>query len=377
MAKWVTVWGGAESPSGRGEQIYAKDLTLRYVIPVMATGKKMRFFFSNAYTDEKVVLDSITVSRSFDRDKAKDFKAITFNGKKKLTLKAFDKIWSDEIDYSVKYGEFIAVNIYFKKLTKLDTGVCHIGKFSYGFKGQGDCTYSEELPFYDMGESSKNYLMFGVDVLTEEDTEAVICFGDSITAQYWPDELTNILLEENKGKYSVVRKAIGGNRILRTYKHWTNIHYGTAGIERVEEDLSVVHGATKMIVLHGINDLLHPEGSKYRPLSDLPTYEQIIEGYRKYIAVAKKHGLKIYFATLTPFGGYKTWDENRNEIHKKVIEWIMTNTEADGFVDFNKVARDDKEPSKYKLGFSNDCIHPTEKGAIELAKEVKKEILDK
>ena len=172
MEKWVTVWGGAESPSAKGEQIYAKDITLRYVVPIMATGKKMKFFFSNAYTDEKVVLDSVTVSRSFERDKAKDFKAITFDGKKKLTLKAFSDKWSDEIDYSVKQGEFIAVNIYVKKLSKLDTGVCHMGRFSYGFKGKGDCTYSEDMPFYDMGESSKNYLMFGVDVLTEEEWKA-------------------------------------------------------------------------------------------------------------------------------------------------------------------------------------------------------------
>ena len=362
MSKWVSVWGNAECPSSRNEQIYAENLTLRYIVPSMFDGSKLRLFFSNKFTDEPVVLDSVTVGISDGTDKTTNIKTVKFNKKNKLKLKANGKAYSDEIDYPVKKGDLICVSIYFKKLTNLSTGTGLCGKYSYGFIAQGDCTYQENLPLYVSRDSSKNYLLHGVDVYADDDVKALICFGDSITAMAWPDELRSMLIESDYN-LGVVRKAIGGNRVLRTYKNWLNIHYGEAGIARIDEDLDSVYGADSIVILHGINDIIHPNGTVYRPLEMLPTPEELITGYRKYISAAKKRGIKVYMATILPFIKYYTWTPERELIRTTVNDWMRTTDEIDGVIDFDAAMRKPDDTAYAKDGLlSPDELHPSQVG---------------
>ena len=56
-----------------------------------------------------------------------------------------------------------------------------------------------------------------------------------------------------------------------------------------------------MIIQQGINDIIHPIGietNPFRPMSDLPTAKELIDGYRYYIEEAKKLHLKVYMGTL-------------------------------------------------------------------------------
>ncbi len=376
MGKWVSTWGNAECQSPLNEQVYAKNLTLRYIVPSMFDGNKLRLFFSNKFTNEPVVLDSVTVGVSDGTDKTTNIKVVKFNKKNKLKLKANAKAYSDEVDYPVKKGDLLCVSIYFKKLTKLSTATGLVGKYSYGFIAEGDCTYQENLPLYVSRDSSKNYLLHGVDVYTDDDVKSLICFGDSITAMSWPDELRSMLLASSNN-VGVVRKAIGGNRVLRTYKNWLNIHYGEAGIARIDEDLDSVYGADAMVVLHGINDIIHPNGSIYRPLEMLPTPEELITGYRKYISSAKKRGIKVYMATILPFTKYYTWTPERELIRTTVNDWMRTTDEIDGVIDFDKAIRKEDDPAFAKEGMlSPDELHPSANGFKVLAEEVYKALFN-
>ncbi|MBO5286433.1 MAG: hypothetical protein J6B16_06005 [Clostridia bacterium] len=362
MSKWVSVWGNAESYSVHNERIYSKNITLRYIVPIMFDGDKVKLYFSNKFTDEKVLVNSVTVGISDGSDKTTDIKTVTFNKKKSLKLKAHDSAYSDVIDYPVKKGDMLSVSIYLKNITNLSTGTGLVGKYSYGFLAEGDCTYSEVLPLYVSRDSSKNYLLYGVDVLTNDFINGLVCFGDSITAMAWPDELRSMLLESDL-QVGVVRKAIGGNRVLRTYSNWLNIHYGEAGVSRVDADLDTVSGANAMVVLHGINDIIHPNGTVYRPMEALPTPEELIAGYRKYIASAKKHGLKIYFATILPFSKYYTWTPERELIRTTVNDWMRTSDEIDGVIDFDKAMRKDDDTKCAIDGYlSPDELHPSALG---------------
>ena len=374
MKKWVSTFGVSESFAEKHEQDYAKNLTLRYIIKCTATGSKVRLKFSNFFTDEKVVLDSVTIAKSDGTATVSDIKKVTFNKKSKLKMSKNGYAVSDEIDYSVNFGEFLAVSIYFKKMTNLSTGVMQVGQYSYGFICQGDFTEKENFPLYVSRDCSKNYFLIGLDVLTK-DNDAIVCFGDSITAQYWPDHLKEIIVK-NGDNFSVVRKAISGARVLRTYSNWLNIHYGEAGITRIERDLSRVSGAKAIVVLHGINDIIHPDGSVYRPFESLPTAEELILGYKKYVAVARKFGLKVYFATVIPFGNYKSWSPEREEIRAKLNAWIRNLGDEDciidGFIDFDKVVQDEKEPTAIKKEWTTDWLHPTVGGAQKMAEEAYK-----
>jgi lysophospholipase L1-like esterase len=352
----------------------------------MNTGKKVKLLFSNLYTSSTTVIDGVTIARGEGNevrsDKAFDIKKVTFNKKTKLKMKAHTERYSDEIDFPVKKGERILVSIYLKGLTELTTGTVAVGKYSYGYASEGNSLYAESLPLYVTRDSSKNFLLIGVDVLTEnENSKSIICFGDSITAMDWVDEAKSLILSTDK-EISLVRKAISGSRVLRAYKNRGNVHYGETGVIRVEKDFNEVKGADSVIILHGINDIIHPDGSVYRPLESLPTAKELLCGYKKYLMTAKKHGMKVYFATVLPFGEYKSWNEDREKIREELNAWIRNLGdedfgEFDGFVDFDAVVRDTEIPTRMPADLTADHIHPTVKGACLMAQKFFDEIINK
>ena len=377
MQKWVTTWGNAEAPSEQHEQVYAKNLTLRYVIPVMTDGSKIRLYFSNKYTDEKVVISSVTIGKNVDfkvdstnrSDKTTDIKKVTFNKKSKCKLAKGDAAYSDEIDYPVSKGDMLSVSMYLKDYTNLSTGTVLMGRYSFGFCADGNCVYEESMPLYTSMDTSKTYLLYGVDVLTDADKGAIVCFGDSITAQFWTDEFSYLMLNSSCDM-SVVRKAIGGSRIFRRYLNKANVNYGEAGVKRFDDNLASVSGAKAVVILHGINDIIHPDGSVYRPMEMLPSAEEIINAYEnKYIATARRNGLKVYFGTILPFKGWRTYTDERDAIRQDVNAWIRSTDKIDGYIDFDALVKADDD-NKIKDGFTVDGIHPTLQGASVMAKAV-------
>ena len=131
-----------------------------------------------------------------------------------------------------------------------------------------------------------------------------------------------------------------------------------------------------MVILQGINDIIHPVGvevNEFRPWSDLPTPQDLIEGYRFFIKEARKKNLKVYLGTLTPIKGWRTYEPFRNDIREQVNTWIRTTDEIDGYIDFDKVIKDENDPTLIKPIYdSGDHLHPSDAGMKEMAKEAYK-----
>ena len=82
MKSWITTWGSSSAPAPRNECNYAKNLTLRYAIPVLNDGDKVRVTLSNFYSDEKCVINSVSVGKANkvgDR-KTYEITKLTFGG---------------------------------------------------------------------------------------------------------------------------------------------------------------------------------------------------------------------------------------------------------------------------------------------------------
>ena len=84
--KWVTMWGNAQSTVMPSPAKYAKDLTLRYPIFSPFDGTKIRITLDNYCINERIKIDYIIVSKGnkLSDEQEKDFKYLTFKGKKKL-----------------------------------------------------------------------------------------------------------------------------------------------------------------------------------------------------------------------------------------------------------------------------------------------------
>ena len=209
---------------------------------------------------------------------------------------------------------------------------------------------------------------------------AVICYGDSITSQAWPDYLSLRLFAENIEHTAIVRRAASGTRILRQYENITYDSYGLKGDIRFPREAKVT-GAESVIIQHGINDIIHPVGvevNPFRPWSDLPTAEELIQGLKRYISWAKEFGLTVYMGTLLPIYGWRTYEPFRDELRNTVNDWIRTTTEIAGCIDFDKALRDRENPAAFAKGFdSGDHLHPSEQAYFQMAAVVPNTVLHK
>ena len=204
FSKWVACWGNATSITDRKEATYAKDLTLRYPIRACFSGNKLRFHFSNLTGTEPVKISEAYIAKAAQSsaretgaaksDSAPSANympcAITFGGKPSASIPAGEEILSDEIAFDVTAGETFEVSMYFGDFTQMNAGTAITGPLSGGKYSYGNFAKSASLPDDLTRKTNWIYFLNTIDIFTEQKNFALVCFGDSITAQDWPDYLT-------------------------------------------------------------------------------------------------------------------------------------------------------------------------------------------
>lgn len=375
--KWVACWGNATSITDRKECVYAKDITLRYPIKICFSGSKLRFRFSNLTGTE-----DITITKAFAANtNSNEYHpvAITFSGNASATINPGKEITSDEINLAVNALDTIDVSMYLAECTQMNAGTLITGPLSKGLYAYGDFAADKEFPIDLSRKTNWFYFLNTIDILTEEKNHAIVCYGDSITAQSWPDYLALRTMKNPHNCVSIIRRAVSGTRILRQYDCITYQAYGLKGETRFPIEMNVA-GATDVIIQHGINDIIHPVGydvNPFRPWSDMPTCEELTEGIKSiYISHARELGLKVWSGTLLPIYGWRTYNEDRDKMRQQVNSWLMESDLFDGCIDFDKAVRDECNPVAFAPGFdSGDHLHPSEKAYEAMANCVPSSLL--
>ncbi len=359
--KWVACWGNATSITDRKEAVYAKDITLRYPVRVCFSGNKMRFRFSNLTGTEPV-----TITKTFVAKKESPYTPlpITFSGNRSLTIAPGKEVESDEITIDITAGETVEVSMYLGDYTQMNAGTLITGPLSKGQYSYGDFAEAETLPLDLTRNTNWFYFLNTIDILTEDKNHAIVCYGDSITAQSWPDYLATEAWESGRHDISIIRRAVSGTRILRQYDCITYQAYGLKGETRFPIEMNVA-GANTVIIQHGINDIIHPVGTDvnpFRPWSDMPTCKEMADGVEQlYVNHARKLGLRVISGTLLPIEGWRTYNEERDCIRQEFNEWLRTSPIFDSCIDFDLAVRDTKNPKAFAQGFdSGDHLHPSE-----------------
>ena len=216
------------------------------------------------------------------------------------------------------------------------------------------------------------YFLSDIDVHTNEENKALICYGDSITSQDWPDYLMLEFKKHNISNISIIRKAASGTRILREYSSITYESYGLSGKNRIPRELNVT-GAKYIIFQQGINDIIHPVGlniNKFRPMEDLPTLPELIQGMEYYIKESEKKGLEVFLGTLLPIYGWRTYEDFREEIKNGFNDWLRYKVDKKHVIDFHKVLEDENDFRKFKNEYdSGDHLHPSSEAYQKMAEE--------
>ncbi len=372
QSKWVSVWGNAVSVAENRPERYARDITIRYPIHVPFSGEALRLTFDNYCGTEPVTLNKTTVFYGGS------FHAVTFDGCQAVTMAAGQRVVSDPLHIALNEGEILQVSFYLKDFTLMRSVVYACGPLSEGIYANGDET---ENPHFDILNSRKTHLFYflsNVSVLTAPENRAIVCYGDSITAQDWPDYLALRCFTQGYGSTAIIRRAASGTRILREYSCLTYESYGLMGSNRFSHEVPT-DGADVVIIQQGINDIIHPVGEEvniFRPMSDLPTVQELIEGLKGYISLARSFGYRVYVGTLLPMGGWRTDAPFRQEMRHAYNDFIRTTDLIDGCIDFDKALRDPERPDYFAPQYdSGDHLHPSKAGYERMAAEIPASLL--
>lgn len=371
--RWVGTW--ATSPITENVDANTPafaDATLRQTVRISVGGARVRLRLSNAFGRTALELTGVELARSEDGTAlgATASKPLTFNGRPEVVIPAGAVMVSDPLDLDLPALADVVITLRFARVPEIITG--HPGaRATAWWRKTADVTPDN---WAQAARVDRWYFITGLDVETNAAPRAVVLLGDSITDGYgvkpgqhsrWTDGLSRRLRADPAlADIGVLNQGIGGNRLLRDGN-------GPNILARFERDVLAQTGARWLVVFAGINDIgtrldAKKKGEPYASVTE------IIGALDQLATRARSAGLKVYGATITPYGGAGFyWSEDGEADRQAVNRWIRESGRFDAVIDFDAALRDPADPSRLQPAFdSGDHLHPSHAGYAEMARFV-------
>lgn len=299
--------------------------------------------------------------------------ALTFGGDGRVTVPPGGTVYSDPVPLAVRAGENVTVWLYNDgaassvSLSPVRQQHSEPGDFC----GRDFSTQPFKPPLLGdaLGELLGGVLGLQVSVPADTAADGVVAFGDSITASdIWVKPLRAQLAPR-----PLFNLGISGNRLLLN----TSVPlfsrsqiFGRAGLTRMRWDLLELTGIKTVLLALGTNDISQPGGTPglSPPKKQICTLDALLDGYRTFLDAARQNGLQVVGATITPFGGYKTYAPEKEAIRRQANDWILGAGAFDATVDFAAAICDSAAPERLAAEFdSGDHLHPNEAAGAVMA----------
>jgi lysophospholipase L1-like esterase len=357
--RWVGTWGCGPQLTEPGNLPPAPlaDSTLRQFVHATLGGKTLRVRFSNTFGTNSVALASAHVALAASDLGGGEIipatdKALTFHGAPTLVIQPGETVWSDPVAFDLPALANLAITTFFGDISAT-TITGHPGSRTTSFIVAGNSVSAAGLP--DAKKSAHWYLVTGVDVAANAADKAVVVLGDSITDgrgsttdgnNRWPDDFA-ARLQTNSATagVAVLNMGIGGNGIFGGL--------GPSAVKRFDRDVLEQGGVRSLIIFEGVNDIGGAHGDRETTIAT-----NLIAAYRQFIAQAHARNLRVYGATITPFGG-SFYDSPAHETARQAVnDWIRTNNLCDAVIDFDSAVRDPAAPAKLLPAYdTGDHLH--------------------
>jgi len=360
--RWVGTWSTSQQRTEERNLPPAPGLggnTLRQVVQVSIGGDRLRVRFSNRFGTSAVTIAAAHLAGSAGGSTiaAGTDRALTFGGREGATIPAGGEAASDVIGFALAPLSRVAVTVRFGDVSAAVTG--HPGSRTTSFVARGDAVAADSLA--GAAATDHWYVLAGIDVIAR-DAAAVVTLGNSITDgrgsgtnrhDRWPDNLARRLhADPRTARVAVLNAGIGGNAVLRG-------GLGPPALERFGRDVPEQPGVRWLIVLEGVNDI----GGAHGVEQSQRTARELIGAYRWMIARAHGRGIRVYGATILPFGGSQYDAPGHEEARQAVNQWIRSGGAFDAVIDFDAALRDPANPARLRPeADTGDHLHPNEEG---------------
>lgn len=360
--RWVATWATAPQLTEPRNMPPAPGLagnTLRQALRVSIGGSRLRVHWSNEYGQSPMVIRAARLAHYRGGgaiDSASD-RELTFNGQPAVTIPAGQVAVSDPLGFPLKPMADVALTVWFGDVPGDLTG--HPGSRTTSYIRPGNTVWE---PSMAAGVGTEHwYAVAGIDVVAPE-AAAVAILGNSITDgrgsttngnDRWPDMLSRRLRGDVASRQvAVLNLGMGGNCVLRAC-------LGPAGLGRYQRDILEQAGVRWVIVLEGVNDI---GGAKGTAASD-SVAQGLIAAYQRMVEQAHGRGLRIYGATILPFGGNGYSSPEHEAARTTVNQWIRTGGVFDAVIDFDAALRDPADPARLRPDLdTGDHLHPNALG---------------
>jgi lysophospholipase L1-like esterase len=365
----------------------ASDQTFRLVVRPSLWGSRARLRFANTFGSRPVTLDDVFVGlQSAGGNVASGTnQRVTFNGKPALTLPAGQSGWSDPVLLPAAAAPLLeerklAVSFHVVGATGPMTWHAKALQTSYiSSPGSGSHGAEESDAAFPFTTTSW-YFLDAVDVEAPAETQAIVCFGDSITDgtgstingdDRWPDVLARRLRAAHGARFAVVNAGIGGNRITgpSPYDPGSPFGGGPSALDRLDRDVLGLSGVSTVIWLEGINDL-----------SSGTSAEAVIAGIREGVRRIRAHGgVRLVMGTITAaLGSTAAAGSADVDARRQAVNAFIRGAGLfDGVADFDAVTRDPNtgglrvefQPNS-SIGGPGDGLHPNRAGYLAMARSI-------
>jgi lysophospholipase L1-like esterase len=376
---WVGTWSATPAPSEAG--IGFNNHTLRMNPRISIGGDTLRVRISNAYGAGRLEIGAAFVGI---RDKGSAIvpgseRKLTFCGSGSTAVAAGALVISDSVRLDVKPLADLAVTLHLPG--EIPPAFQVTGRYARQtnyISPPGNFAAAVNMPVLKI--TDEWFFVSGIDVLAPRETGCVVALGDSLTDanisthdtySRWPDQLARRLAARRNGRpMAVLNQGLGGNRILYDLR-------GDSGLKRFDRDVLAQPGVTHAIVMLGTNDLRN----RNRKPDEEVTAEQMIAGMNQMALRAQARGIKLYGATLTPFGNETflpgAWNPVREGHRVAFNNWIRESRELAGVVDFDKALRDPGRPTQMLPACDcGDGLHPSDLGYCRMGDAIDLAIFD-
>lgn len=334
--------------------------TFRQIVHVSLGGERIRLRFSNQFSTHPVTLKAVGVAVSTGESSInkKTNRLLTFNGKKEVVMSPNSDIISDPLKFHLEPGAKIAITICYGETASDITGHPASRATSYLLAGNK----SPNADFSGAVPTDHWYTISGIDVYVPKTAGAIAILGNSIadgrgsgTNKFnrWGDVLAGRLSNNPQTAHcGVLNLGIGGNCVVRG-------GLGDPAIKRFDRDILGQSGVKWLIVSIGVNDI----GNSRNEEASQRAVREVIAAYEDMISKAHDKGIKVYGATIIPFGKSSYDGDHRQAARKAINDWIRNSGKFDAVIDFDQAMRDPMDPNAMPSELqSGDHLHPNEAG---------------
>lgn len=384
---WVNTWVSMPQltephnmppPPFTEDGLVLADSTLRQTIRMSVGGHQMRLRFSNAFGGAALPITAVSVAlpaggqAGVSAIEPGTARPVTFHGKPSVVVPVGAQMVSDPLDFTLAARANLTVTVYLADGQASNDVTSHPGSRTTSHLLAGNQVQAEDLP--GATPTDHWYFLSGVEVWSTRSTAGAVVLGDSLTDgrgsttnlnNRWPDQLLDRLhSDRHPADVAVLNQGAGGNRVL-------NDGLGPNALARLDRDVLAQSAVEWLIVFEGVNDIGTAEATE---VAQKQVTDDLIAAYDQIVVRAHAQGIRVYGATLLPFGGNTSYDDpagHREAARQAVNEWIRTSDRFDAVLDFDAVTRDPADPRQLLAALDEgDHLHLNPEGYRVLADAV-------